>query len=221
MWRKGGGLSCGAGRESRLCWLPSEPFDEETGMSAIPEKRMSAEEFLAWAECAVGRYELLDGEVFAQAAERAAHVRTKTRVRNALESAIRRAGARCHAMADGMAVRIDERTVFEPDAHVYCGPELPDDALLSENPIIVVEVISPSTGRNDALGKLEGYFRLPSVKHYVIVEPKKPLVIHHARGEGEAIATRIFRSGVILLDPPGLSLDLAEVYGAAIPDGAA
>ena len=61
-----------------------------------------------------------------------------------LESAIRRAGAPCHAMADGMAVRIDKGTVFEPDAHVYCGPELPGDVLISENPIIVVEVISPT-----------------------------------------------------------------------------
>jgi Uma2 family endonuclease len=124
-------------------------------------------------------------------------------------------------MADGMAVRIDKGTVFEPDAHVYCGPELPGDALISEAPIIVVEVISPSTGRNDALGKLEGYFRLPSVRHYLILSPDEPLVIHHARGEGEPIQTRIFRSGAIALDPPGLQLDLAEIYGVAVPQGAA
>ena len=136
-------------------------------------------------------------------------------------SAIRRAGAPCHAMADGMAVRIDKGTVFEPDAHVYCGPELPGDVLISENPIIVVEVISPSTGRNDALGKLEGYLRLPSVRHYLIVDPDKPLVIHHARGLGETIETRLFRSGVIGLDPPGLKLDLTEIYGAAMPEDAA
>ena len=116
-----------------------------------------------------------------------------------------------------MAVRIDKGTVYEPDAQVYCGPELPGDALLSEAPIIVVEVMSPSTGRNDALRKLEGYFRLPSVRHYLILSPDEPLVIHHARGEGETIITRIFRSGVIALDPPGLKLDLTEVYGAINP----
>jgi Uma2 family endonuclease len=190
-------------------------------MSAIPEKRMTAEEFIAWAERLPERYELIDGRVLAQADERAAHVRTKTKVHNALEAAIRRAGAPRHAMADGMAVRIDKSTVFEPDAHVYCGPEIPGDALFSENPIIVVEVISPSTGRNDALGKLEGYFRLPSVRHYLILSPDEPLVIHHARGEGETIETRIFRSGVIALDPPGLKLELSEIYGATIPEGAA
>jgi len=190
-------------------------------MSAIPEKRMTAEEFIVWEEGVAGRYELVDGMVIAQAAERAAHVRTKAKVHNALDAAIRRAGAPSHAMADGMAVRIDKSTVFEPDAHVYCGPELPGDALFSERPIIVVEVISPSTGRNDALGKLEGYFRLTSVRHYLILSPDEPLVIHHARGEGETIQTRIFRSGVIALNPPGLGLDLTDIYGAAIPEGAA
>jgi len=188
-------------------------------MSAIPEKRMGAEEFLAWAEGVPGRYELVDGEIFAQAAERVAHARVKGEVFVALRDAIRASGVPCQALPDGVAVRVDARTVFEPDAQVYCGPELPDDALLVENPVVVVEVISPSTGRNDALGKFEGYFRLPSVMHYLIVDPNKPLVIHHARGDGETILTRIFRSGVVGLDPPGLSLDLTQIYGAATPGG--
>ena len=190
-------------------------------MSAIPKERMTVEEFLAWLERSPGRYELVDGQIFAQAAERAAHAKIKGRVFITLTEAVRRDGPPCHAMPDGMAVRIDKGTVFEPDAHVYCGPELPGDALLSENPIIVVEVISPSTGRNDQLRKLEGYFRLPSVMHYLILSPDEPLVVHHARGEGETIATRIFRSGVIALDPPGLKLDLTEIYGAVIPEDAA
>jgi Uma2 family endonuclease len=190
-------------------------------MNAIPKERMTAEEFVAWEESVPGRYELVDGQIFAQAAERAAHAKIKGEVFAALREAIRRDGLPCRALPDGMAVRISARTVFEPDAQVYCGPELPDDALLSENPIIVVEVISPSTGRNDALRKLEGYFRLPSVRHYLILSPDEPLVIHHARGEGETIATRIFRSGVIALDPPGLKLDLTEIYGGAPPEDAA
>ena len=190
-------------------------------MSAIPKDRMTVEEFLSWSERAPGRYELVDGEIFAQAAERAAHAKIKGRVFIALTQAIRKDGLPCHALPDGMAVRIGTRSLFEPDAQVYCGRELHDDALISQSPIIVVEVISPSTGRNDALGKLEGYFRLPSVRHYLILSPDEPLVIHHARGEGEMIQTRIFRSGVIALDPPGLRLDLAEIYGAAISEDAA
>jgi len=183
-------------------------------MGEIPQQRMSAEEFLAWAENAPGRYELVAGEVFAQAAERAAHAKMKGAVFLAFTEAIRKTGLPCHAVPDGMAVRVDRATVYEPDAQVYCGPELPPDALLVE-PTIVVEVISPSTGRNDALGKLEGYFRLPSIRHYLIVDPNKPLVIHHARGDGDAILTRIFSTGAVALDPPGLRLELSAIYGPA------
>jgi len=46
----------------------------------------------------------------------------------------------------------------ERAAHVYCGPELPGDVLVSENPIIVVEVISPSTGRNDPSASSKAIF---------------------------------------------------------------
>lgn len=182
-------------------------------MSAVPKTRFTAEEFLAWNEGRPGRYELVDGEVFAQASERVVHAKIKMAVASALQNAVRRAGAPCHVLPDGVAVRVDAATVFEPDAQLYCGPELPPSTLLVE-PLIVVEVLSPSTGRNDALGKLSGYFRLASIQHYLIVDPDEPLVIHHRRGEGADLMTRIVREGELRLDPPGLAFALAEIYGA-------
>lgn len=79
-------------------------------------------------------------------------------------------------------------------------------------PVIVVEVLSPSTQRIDLAQKLEGYFRLPSVAHYLMVDPARPSVIHHARGEGNTILTKIVADGRIVLDPPGLELALSEIY---------
>lgn len=187
-------------------------------MEAIPQQRMNVDEFLAWAEGVEGRYELVDGEVFAQASERVAHARIKGNVFVAFRDAITAAALPCLALPDGVAVRINSATVYEPDAQVYCGPELPPDTLLV-NPVIVVEVISPSTGRNDALRKLAGYFRLASVAHYLIVDPNKPIVIHHRRGESDVIETRIHTSGAIRLEPPGLTLDLAQIYEATIASG--
>lgn len=173
---------------------------------------MSVEEFLAWAENAPGRYELVAGEIIAQAAERAAHAKVKGAVFVSLLNGIARAGLSCHALPDGMAVRVDAATVYEPDAQVYCGAELAPHALIVENPVIIVEVISPSTGHNDALGKLHGHFRLASVKHYLVVDPHRPLIIHHARGEGETLLTRLHSPGAIRLDPPGLVLEVSEIY---------
>jgi Uma2 family endonuclease len=180
---------------------------------ALPKQRMSAEEFLAWSQTQAGRYELAGGEVFAQASERAAHAKIKGRVYMALHNATRSKGLPCHVLPDGMAVRVDADTVFEPDAQLYCGPELPPDTIILESPVIVVEVLSPSTGKNDALGKLAAYFRLPSVAHYLIVSPDARLIFHHARGEGATILTRIIREGAVSLDPPGLEIAVAHIYG--------
>ncbi len=181
--------------------------------AAVPKERMSAEEFIAWSQTQAGRYELASGEVFAQAAERVAHAKIKFRIAMALHDAIRSKGLPCHVLPDGMAIRIDAETVFEPDAQVYCGPELPPDTIFVENPLIVVEVLSLSTGKNDSLGKLAAYFRLPSVAHYLIVSPDARLIFHHARGEGETILTRIIREGSVVLDPPGMEIALVDIYG--------
>jgi Uma2 family endonuclease len=75
-------------------------------------------------------------------------------------------------------------------------------------------VLSPSTRHIDASAKLAGYFGLDSVNHYLIIDPEKPLVIHHARGENGVFATRIARDGSLRLDPPGLELAVGDLYPA-------
>jgi Uma2 family endonuclease len=81
--------------------------------------------------------------------------------------------------------------------------------------VIVVEVLSPSTGHIDASAKLAGYFRIPSVQHYLIVDLDKRLVVHHARGEGDAIATRIVKAGTLRLDPPGIEVTMEDLFHAS------
>ena len=49
--------------------------------------------------------------------------------------------------------------------------------------------------------------------HYLIVDPTQPSVVHHARGTGDTILTRIVTAGSIALDPPGLEIALADIYG--------
>ena len=78
------------------------------------------------------------------------------------------------------------------------------------NPTIVVEVFSPSTAADDNGVKLDGYFSLGSVNHYLIADPDRRVMIHHRRGHAGAIETRVLREGVVVLDPPGF-----EPQGAA------
>jgi Uma2 family endonuclease len=183
-------------------------------MSALPQKRMNVDEFLVWAEGQPGRHELFRGTVYAMTPERAGHAEVKFAVQTALANEIRRRRLPCHMLPDGMTVRIDEATAHEPDALVYCGPRLAPSSLEVPNPVIVVEVLSPSTRHVDAQIKLAGYFRLPSVAHYLVIDPDKPQVIHHARKDDGSILTRIVSEGAITLEPPGIELSLADVYPA-------
>src|ERR1043166_1068281 len=174
--------------------------------------RMNVNEYLAWAQTYPGRYELRDGEVVPRLPEGAGHAAVKFAVQTALLAGIRAHGLPCPMLPDGMTVRIDQSTAYEPDALVYCGAKLAPSDIEVPAPIIVVEVLSPSTRRIDASAKLAGYFRLPSVAHYLIVDPHKPLVVHHARGRGDTILTHVVTQGTIELDPPGLMLALAHIY---------
>jgi Uma2 family endonuclease len=181
-------------------------------MIALPKEKMTVEEYLAWAEDRPGRFELYAGIIYAMAPERAGHAEVKYAVQTALLAAIRRAGLPCHMLPDGMTVRVEPNSAYEPDALVYCGQKLSEAAVEVSNPVVVVEVLSPSTRNVDASVKLAGYFRVASVQHYLIVDPETRLVIHHARGEGDVIATRIVSKDPLRLDPPGLDIAVAEMF---------
>ena len=172
---------------------------------------MSRDTFRRWAEQQPRRYERVDGEPVAMSPERAEHVRTKNRVLRELERAIREARLDCEAFGDGMTVEVDEDTDYEPDALVNCGPRLAADDVAASNPVIVVEVLSPSMQSLDTGGKVADYFRLASIHHYLIVLTRRQQFIHHRRVR-DGIATRIVTAGTLTLDPPGLVLDVAAVY---------
>ncbi len=182
-------------------------------MNVLAKPRLTVDEYLSWAVEQPGRYELFRGEVIAMSPETAGHAEMKGHIYSALTAAVRQRDLRCYVLPDGMTVRIDESTAFEPDALVYCGQKASATTLEIPNPVIIVEVLSSSTRRIDLTHKLTGYFRLPSVMHYLIVDPTQPSIVHHARGE-EAIRTQIVTSGSIMLDPPGLELSLADIYGS-------
>jgi Uma2 family endonuclease len=181
-------------------------------MIALPKTRLTVDEYLAWAEQQPGRFELLDGAVIAMSPEGAGHAERKAAVHAALLAAIRARGLACHTLPDGMTVRIDERTAYEPDALVYCGTKLQPSAVEVPRPIVVVEVLSPSTRHIDLSAKLADYFRHPSIAHYLIVDPERPRIIHHARAIDDTILTRIVNEGAIRLDPPGMEVSMADIY---------
>ena len=186
-------------------------------MTDVPKHKLTADEFLAWAEDQLpeaGKFELWDGEVVLRHGpgleERSEHWEAKTAMVLALHDAIKRAGLPCHVAADGPMVRISPTRMAKPDVLVYCGPKVPRGVQEVPNPIILVEVLSPSTKTRDHGPKRQGYFTLPSLLHYLIVDPDRARLIHHKRAAGNATETEIVTGARLRLDPPGLDVDLTE-----------
>src|SRR5688572_5608401 len=185
-------------------------------MSTLAQRKMTVDEFLAWAEGREGRWELYNGVPYAMPPERTGHVEVKAAVYLALLRAVRKAGVPCHVLTDGAGVRISRHVMHCPDALVYCGPKLPKSAIEVPNPVILVEVASPSTRKLDNTVKRDGYFSLTSVHHYLIVDPEGPPIIHHSRRPDGKILKSEMHEGTLALSPPGIEVGVAELLAVEL-----
>jgi Uma2 family endonuclease len=176
---------------------------------------LTVDQYLAWARAQSdpSRTELINGQIVPTSPERVAHNRAKGKVYLSLIRAMAAAGIRGEVFTDGLTVPIDEHTAYEPDALVYCGDPLPPDQMKVIDPVIVVEVKSPSTAHMDTSAKLVGYFKLASVHHYLYVDPDARKVTHHARAADGTIVADTLSSGPLHLDPPGLVVEAADLFG--------
>ena len=181
-------------------------------MASALKSKMTVDEFLSLAEAREGRWELHDGAPVMLSPERVAHVDAKGVTYRTLWNAVERGGLPCCVYTDGVAIRIDAQTVYEPDASVARGPRPSPDAIEIADPIILVEVLSPSTAAIDHGRKLSAYFSVPSVQHDLILDPERRVAIHRKRGQGDAIETRVLADGFVRLDPPGLDIPVADMF---------
>ncbi len=182
-------------------------------MTALAQKPMTAEEFAGWAEARPEKHwELFDGIPQMQQSQTWGHQEAVMALYRLFYSAIRDAKLPLFVGAQGVTVKADDWTAFEPDVVVFSGRMAKTD-IIAPNPVIVGEVLSPSTARKDLTVKLARYFDVPSIEHYLIADWEESELIHHRREGGGLAKPVILCDGVLRLDPPGLRLDIAEIFG--------
>jgi Uma2 family endonuclease len=177
----------------------------------VKPTRMTVEEFHDWVRASPSRprHELRDGIPYAMMSpERARHVRAKHRVCVALEQAT--SSSALEVLGDGMSIRIDDWTVYEPDACVSAVP-VPDDAVFVTEPLLVAEVLSPATGPVDTGLKLADYFRVATTSDYLVIDALRRVVIHHRRAAGGPIETRVASDGELILGI-GVRLSVKAIF---------
>jgi len=188
-----------------------------TTAAAQTHPRMTVGEFLDWSEEQPdeARHELVRGlPVRLMAPTNLRHARIQRNASEALRRAIAAAGAPCEVFdaGPGVAVGLEGEECRIPDVVVTCAAAIDETARLVPEPMIVVEVASPSTRLADVNDKVEFYSRIASIRHYLVIEQDQHRVVYHGRGPSGVLEPRILRGGNIIMEPPGISLALAELY---------
>lgn len=152
----------------------SEPLNEP--------RRMTVDEYLAFEESVDERHEFIDGVVYARCGGSSPHNRMTLNVAALLWNAA--GNGPCHVYQAGEKLRIGD-DVFYPDVMVVCEPDGEDDRM-AYAPCVLVEVLSPSTTRNDRAVKLAKYRTLPSLRAYLLVSQEYRHVERHWRESADA-----------------------------------
>jgi Uma2 family endonuclease len=195
--------------------LQSDTFigmNDQTPQRPVPDQ-MTVDQYLPWVQAQGGRWELIDGRPVKMASETVFHVKVKAYVWLAISDAIEASGRELHALTDGATVRIDPRNANEPDCLVYAGPERPGEDIEVPDPVIVAEVVSPTSGKRDKVAKRADYFSLPSVVHYLIVDPVERTVQHIRRTDPLSSTGQLLREGESVdLAPLGIVIEARRFF---------
>ncbi len=187
-------------------------------MSEAVLKGMTVDEFLRWEDGTDTRYELVNGFVFAMAPPMPAHGRIAVSLGGAIDAALR-SRRRCRAYSEAGIVRPDRNdTCYVADLAVTCDPPGPDDRLI-RNPVLIVEVLSPSTAAFDRQSKVADYRQIASVQKTLLID-SATVFAEILRRDGEHWITEIVQgpAATLALNSVPFAIPMAELYeGVALP----
>jgi Uma2 family endonuclease len=130
---------------------------------------MTGEEFIAWDETETERREFVRGEVFAMAGVEERHATVSGNVYMALRNHLR--GTPCRSFMSDMKLRVEAADCyFYPDVMVTCAAADTKDTKIKRDPVLVVEVLSPSTAAYDRGAKFADYRQLPNLAEYLLID---------------------------------------------------
>jgi Uma2 family endonuclease len=184
-------------------------------MTALSEPRhhYTYEQYLELERDSTTKHEFVDGEIYAMAGGSPRHNALALRIGSALDAG-RPSG--CVPFQSDQKVRVlsTGRTTY-PDVSMVCGPIELDSAdhtgQTITNPVLLVEVLSPSTEDVDRISKRRDYQLIPSLREYVLVSQKQPHVEVYRRNDSGIWEYLDIEEGMVKL-VTGPTLDLSAIY---------
>ena len=180
------------------------------GLAKLKTK-ISVENYLASENAGGVRHEYIYGEVFAMAGASLRHNRIVTNIAYKIDRHLEKSG--CETFVESVKLKADAQTFYYPDVIVDCSQPT-QTAYYVEEPILLVEVTSPSTERTDRNEKLAVYRNIATMREYLIVSQDKVFVeVHRRMGDSEWQA-EIYddTDAEIRLDSIDFVLPIEEIY---------
>jgi Uma2 family endonuclease len=178
-------------------------------MADAAEKRMTVAEFLDWDDGTDTRYELIDGRPVAMAPAAPAHSVIVANLSHELRS---RLASPCYVGNEAGVERPDrDDTFYEADIVVSCTPVEPGTKVIP-NPVVVIEVLSPSTIEHDRGRKAYDYSQIESIQEIVLVSSEQHHgVIWRRRGTKWEVENLI-GDATLELEAVGVAIPFAAIY---------
>lgn len=200
-------------------------------MPAAPKsQKMSVAEYLARERDALEKSEYLDGEVWPLHPPNERGMAGASRQHNEIADNLvltlgsRLPGSGCRTYSRDLKVRCGPTGLYTyPDLVIVCGDRrfAPDDPDVLLNPVVIVEVLSPTTERYDRRRKFREYERIASFREYVLDAQDEPLVERFVR-QPDGSWNRTMSEGLdaeFALDSVPVRVPLAAVYAdVAFPE---
>ena len=181
-------------------------------MNVQTNVQMDKPTFLAWVQGREGRHELDDGHVVMMTGGSRGHERGVRRLAAALEK--RLDADRWEVLTSNFAVDLGPKTVRYPDV-VVDSAHGADKDLTATAPILIAEVISPSSTADDLGDKAAQYLRSADLSAYLVLaqdEPKVWVWVRSSTGFSPGPDVIAGQHGVIHIPTLGIDLPLAEIY---------
>jgi Uma2 family endonuclease len=176
---------------------------------------IAPEEYLRREKEAERKSEYFAGEIFMMSGGSPNHNRISGNVYAELNVRLR--GTRCEAFNSDQRVLVKKNGLYTyPDVMVVCGPTVFDerDGDTITNPVLIVEVLSPSTENYDRGKKFELYREIETLRDYLVIHQEKVYIEYYHKGEDDRWVLTEIRDleATFSLETLSLDLSLQRIY---------
>ncbi|MGH9769598.1 MAG: Uma2 family endonuclease [Blastocatellia bacterium] len=185
-------------------------------MSAVPKTYYTIEEYIELLKNSDERFEYFDGEIVSMAGGKIAHGDIASNLIYSLRAKL--SERPCRVSGSDVALKVPAAPPLRfPDVSVVCGERVIEEFQGIEmvaNPVLIIEVLSPTTEIYDREGKFLAYQSIESFQEYLLVARDSPHVTHYVRQP----SGKWLRADIIGLDREvkleslDVTLPLTEIY---------